>query len=172
MPDLPALAAREMLATVPTVMRTIRCEMRGCRTPGLSVPQFRALGFVHRHPGTALSDVAEHMGLSLPAMSRLIDGLVQGRLIVRRHHLRDRRCMTLRLSAPGSVLLETALAKTQAALAQRLAGLGKNELPLIVRALQLLQPLFAQATVCGQHDAAVPCPTRQKQHDTSTRKRA
>ena len=76
MSESPAHTARELMEVVPLVMRTFRAEMRGSRANDLSVPQFRALGFVHRKPGTSLSDVAEHIGLALPSMSKLIDGLV------------------------------------------------------------------------------------------------
>jgi hypothetical protein len=38
-----------LLDVLPQVMRAIRAEMRSHRALGLSVPQFRALGFVRRH---------------------------------------------------------------------------------------------------------------------------
>jgi DNA-binding MarR family transcriptional regulator len=63
----------------------------GGRAHGLSVPQFRALGFVHRHAGSSLSEVADHIGLTLPAMSRLIDGLVELQLMRRQSQSADRR---------------------------------------------------------------------------------
>ena len=68
--------AREVLDTVPLVMRFIRDQVRRRRTAGLSLPQFRTLIFLNRIKNSSLSAVAEHLGLSLPAMSRLINGLV------------------------------------------------------------------------------------------------
>ncbi|MBI4578561.1 MAG: MarR family transcriptional regulator, partial [Planctomycetes bacterium] len=69
--------ARHLLATVPVVMRFIRHEMRRHRRGGVTVPQFRALVFVSNHADASLSAMAEHLGLSLPAASRLVQGLVQ-----------------------------------------------------------------------------------------------
>src|SRR6185369_8728731 len=72
----PEESAEALLDTVPLVMRTVRQLMREQRSSDLSVPQFRALGFINRHPETSVSAVAEHLGLSVAATSRLVDALV------------------------------------------------------------------------------------------------
>src|SRR3982751_6748690 len=84
------VCGRELLDTVPLVMRVIRSHMRRHRS-GLTVPQFRTLCFVSTTDGSSLSAVAEFIGLSLPAMSRLVDGLVEQRLMDRRPCDDDRR---------------------------------------------------------------------------------
>jgi DNA-binding MarR family transcriptional regulator len=138
--------ARQVLEVVPLVMRTVRTEMRRHRAHHLSVPRFRALGFVQRCPGASLSDVAEHIGLTLPAMSKLIDGLVTRKLMTRRGHADDRRRVTLELTARGAALLQTARESTHVALAERLSQLGESDRAAIVRAMHILQPLFAHET--------------------------
>jgi hypothetical protein len=55
--------AREVMETVPLVMRFIHTEMRSRRAPLLSVPQFRVLMFLSGRPGAPLSSVAEHLGV-------------------------------------------------------------------------------------------------------------
>ena len=70
--ESPAECARHVMETVPTLMRAIRKEMRSYREAGLSVPQFRLLIYLNRNEGVSLSDVAGHLGLSLPAMSRMV----------------------------------------------------------------------------------------------------
>ena len=67
---------RQILEAVPMVMLAIRTWMRSHRGSDLSVPQFRVLVYLHRHEGSSLSDIAEHVGLTLPSMSKMIDGLV------------------------------------------------------------------------------------------------
>jgi hypothetical protein len=57
--------AREVMETVPLVMRFIHTEMRSRRAPLLSVPQFRVLTFLSGRPGAPLSSVAEHLGVAL-----------------------------------------------------------------------------------------------------------
>ena len=142
--DWPAQAAKAVLRVVPRVMQALRAEMRACRTLPLSVPQFRALYFVARHPAASLSDVATHVGVALPSMSRLVEGLVARKLVARTGHAADRRRLVLQLTGRGQALVQAAHALTEASLAARMAALGAEELQLVVRAMELLQPMFAE----------------------------
>lgn len=72
----PTACAAAVLEVVPALMRVIRARMRAQRAAGLSVVQFRALGYVGRHAGAPLSALAEHLGLTPPATSRLVEGMV------------------------------------------------------------------------------------------------
>src|SRR2546423_14828906 len=73
--------AGEIMETVPAVMRFLRAKMRHHGAPFLSVPQFRVLVFLYRHPGASLSSVAEHLGVTCPTASVLFDRLGRGGLI-------------------------------------------------------------------------------------------
>src|SRR3954451_15009485 len=88
------VCAQHLLDTVPLVMRVIRTHMRRHRS-GLSVPQFRTLCFVSTSSGSSLSAAADFIGLSLPAMSRMVDGLVGGELLMRETADNDRRSIRL-----------------------------------------------------------------------------
>jgi len=138
-------AAGDILGVVPLVMRTVRAEMRRFRGPSVSVPQWRALGYVHRHAGTSLSEAGEHLGLTLPATSRLMDGLVERKLVMRRRDPEDRRCVRLEASARGRGLWLAAREFTQAALAERLSALRPGERAAVSRAMAILRQLFASA---------------------------
>jgi MarR family transcriptional regulator for hemolysin len=131
-----------MLDTVPLIMRTIRSEMRSHRTPELTVPQFRALAFLRRHTGASLSEAAEHMGLTLPSMSRIIDGLVVRQLVVRQTPPEDRRRVSLALTGSGQEMLQLARKATQACLAEALMTLSEAQRASIIEAMQMLRPLF------------------------------
>ena len=76
--------ARQLLDTAPQIMRFIRAEMRSHRGHDLSVPQFRTLTFVNRNPEVSLSHLADHLGLTLPSTSKLVDGLVNQKVVTRR----------------------------------------------------------------------------------------
>src|SRR5690349_21174241 len=97
-PVSPDNCARALLEVVPPIMRVIRAEMRSQSAPELSVPQFRVLAYVNNHPGASLSEVADHIGLTRPAMSVLVDGLVNRRLMLRETDRSDRRRLTLALT--------------------------------------------------------------------------
>ncbi|MCX5999878.1 MAG: hypothetical protein NTU41_09910, partial [Chloroflexi bacterium] len=60
-----------LMDVVPLVMRRIRMEMRRQGMPGLSVPQLRALIYLYRNEGASHSELAEHIGLGLPSMSKM-----------------------------------------------------------------------------------------------------
>ena len=137
-------AARLVLEVVPAVMRSVRAEMRASGALNLSVPQFRTLGYIDRHPDASLSEVAAHIGLTLPSMSKLIDGLVKRKLVMRAGHSDDRRRITLTLTARGDVLLQSAHASTQAALVEKLSALNATERATIAHAMEILHPLFAR----------------------------
>jgi DNA-binding MarR family transcriptional regulator len=149
MPVTPDQCARQLLEVAPLIMRAVRAEMRGRRRPDLTVPQFRALAFVGRNQGASLSDVASHIGLTLPSMSTLIDGLVARRLVTRLADPGDRRRVTLALTPRGRTTLQASREATQAHLAERLAALSASERATVMDAMRALHPIFAPGRAAG-----------------------
>src|SRR5436305_12902213 len=99
----PASAAAALLEVVPEVMRSIRLKMRQATSAELTVVQFRSLALADFQPGGAtVSDVAEHIGLTMPSASKLVDGLVRRGYLRRRSDLRDRRISSLGPTATGN----------------------------------------------------------------------
>ena len=138
----PDKCAGQILEVVPRVMRAIRAEMRSARAPDISVSQFRALAFINRREGASLSDVAEHIGVTPPSMSRMVDGLVARNLVKREAHPRDRRRLTLALTQRGRAMLKSARAATQSLLAARLATACASDRAAVAHAMAVLRPLF------------------------------
>ncbi len=104
----PDVAAAAILESVPLVMRAIRGRMREGRPAGMSVAQFRALLYLRRHPGSGLSEIADHLGTSVPAASELVSRLVRQVLVVRETDPAERRRIRLTLSATGTGQLDQA----------------------------------------------------------------
>jgi DNA-binding MarR family transcriptional regulator len=146
----PDACAQEILEVVPVVMRTIRAELRRHRAADLSVPQFRTLAFIDRNVDASLSDVAEHIGLTLPSMSKIVDGLVARKLVTRQTHPTDRRRMTLTLTARGQTALESSRAATRTCLAEDLAALSDRQRETIVQGLNSLRPIFMPPRETGR----------------------
>jgi DNA-binding MarR family transcriptional regulator len=134
--------AQEVLEVVPLLMRAIRAEMRRQRVHDLSIPQFRTLAYLNYNQGASLSDAAEFIGLTLPSMSKLVDGLVARQLVRREIPPQDRRRVTLTLTPAGSLAFQLAHEATEAYLARQLAGLPVEQRALISQAMQILRPLF------------------------------
>ena len=146
----PDVCAQEILEVVPSVMRSIRAEMRRHRTADLSVPQFRTLAFIDRNVDASLSDVAEHIGLTLPSMSKIVDGLVTRRLVTRQTAPDDRRRLTLALTPRGQSALQASREATRACLAEDLAVLTVHERETITQAMTILRPVFMPAGETGR----------------------
>jgi DNA-binding MarR family transcriptional regulator len=138
----PHETAGELLDVVPRVMRVVRAQMRSHRAADLSVPEFRTLGFLNGHAGASLGDVADHIGLTLPSISKLVDILVERKLVIREFDPGDRRRVTLALTGRGRAILQATHGPTQAHLAEVLTALSQTERATVVQAMQVLRPLF------------------------------
>ena len=147
MPTTAQQCAHEILDVTPNIIQAIRVQMRAQQHHDLSVPQFRTLNFLSRYPGSSLSAVAEHIGLTLPTMSVLIEGLVQRELVDRTADVRDRRRVLLTLTPEGKLLHTEALDAAATWLAALLEPLDENERATIVQALEMLRPLFIATPV-------------------------
>ena len=144
MSELPEQCAREIMETVPQIMQAIRVEMRLGRGANISIPQFRALRFVQTHPDSSLGDLAEYLGLTPPSASKLVDGLVKQALVSRQESSSDRRRLILALTSTGESLVNQSRTSAQSSLAQTLDTLSDQDLDVVARAMQLLNPLFAK----------------------------
>jgi DNA-binding MarR family transcriptional regulator len=154
------LCAEELLETVPLVMRVIRTYMRGHRS-GLTVPQFRTLCYTDSTPEGSLSDTADFIGLSLPAMSRLVDGLVDKGLMKRRASDNDRRHLRLSLTPAGQTALRGARAQAQAKLAEVVTQLDTTQHSALIDTMRMVRELFANEVTADDEFVAVPERVRQ-----------
>ena len=138
----PEQCARAVLETVPLLMRTIRQEMRQQRPAELSLPQFRTLRILQRHPALSLSQLAAHLDLTLASSSKLIDVLVKHNFVVREASQTDRRKIILQLSEHGSNTLAAVEQSTHARLAELFTVLREDEQLAITQALYTLHNIL------------------------------
>lgn len=116
--------------------------MRQHRFAGLSIPQFRTLGLLSFSPQASLSCVADYIGSSLPAASRMIDGLVLKKLVGRKECCHDRRQISLVLTPLGrSAFIESRQA-AQRQLGEQLTGLSENKKKCVIEAMGYLGEIF------------------------------
>jgi long-chain acyl-CoA synthetase len=73
----------------------------------LSVPQYRILMFLDEG-ATVASKLADHLAVSRPTITAVVDGLVARGLVERRTHDQDRRRVGHALTAAGRQLLQEA----------------------------------------------------------------
>ena len=135
--------ASALIETIPEVMQEIRRHVRSSRSSDLSVLQLRALAFLASAPGSALSAVAEHVGLTLPSMSTQVSNLVGRGLIHRAPSSTDRRCITLMLTEEGRLLLNRVRQKARDSMKAELAHLSADQRSQILDAVALLRSVFS-----------------------------
>jgi DNA-binding MarR family transcriptional regulator len=138
--------AREVLESSPPIAWFIRRNMRSHRG-GLSLAQFRSLIRVNRPPAASLSDVAEHLGASLPTTSRIVQGLVDKGLLSRAGCRWDRRQITLELTAKGRDMLQTARKATQESMQAELTKLTGPQRQSVIKVMRMLRELFWPPTL-------------------------
>jgi DNA-binding MarR family transcriptional regulator len=136
--------AHDVLDVVPLAMRAIRKKLREHSAQLLTVPQFRTLLFISANKGASLSEVADHIGLTLPSMSSLVDGLVTRNFVIRTTHRDDRRRVDLTLTERGETTLRSARNATQDYLKERFSHLSETERGTIVRGMRTLRAVFSE----------------------------
>ncbi|MDX6624240.1 MAG: hypothetical protein QOE75_2172, partial [Solirubrobacterales bacterium] len=86
-------------------------QLRVIEDSGLSMTQCKSLlelgGLGREAEAWQVGDLAEHFGVSVPSMSRAVDGLVKKGLATRIEDPDDRRARRVAITAKGQDLVET-----------------------------------------------------------------
>lgn len=101
-----------------TVARLSRLVERALDKTGLTLAQYRVLGFLARGPEAA-ARLAERLTVTRPTLTGVVDGLVAQGLVARTRDGADRRRVHHALTAEGRAALATA----DEVVGERLAGL-------------------------------------------------
>jgi len=134
--------AHAVMQTVPAVMRAIRAEMRRNGDPLFSIPQVRALAYLHRNPGSCLFHLAEHLGVTRPTASTLVERLVRRGMVSRAEDPQERRRVVLRLTPLGLRHFRRTRQATRRWMATVLSRLSAVELRHIKKGVTVLAAPF------------------------------
>ncbi|HTE47554.1 MAG TPA: MarR family transcriptional regulator [Gemmatimonadaceae bacterium] len=102
----------------------------------VTLPQVLLLTRLRQTPGCTMSELAEQLNLSLPAVSQAIDRLVRGRLAARKEDREDRRRKRLVTTDAANALLDRlirARAREFEQGAARLSGKVRADLTKVLR---------------------------------------
>jgi len=105
--------SQRVVEVVPLVMGVIGARPHERRAAHMRVPQFRAMLYVNRCQDTFLSELADHVGISRPSLSKLIDGPADHRPVGRGACQGDRRRFSLCLTPKAEDELGAAYTRTQ-----------------------------------------------------------
>jgi len=117
--------------------------MRSTAPPGLTVVQLRALTFIGRQPGSGLSTLAEHLGMSPPSASALVNRLVRDDLLHRAIDPAERRRIRLQLTDAGAARVRTARRSARTWLRNALAEFSADDLGRLSTSLDVLEHIGA-----------------------------
>lgn len=145
--------ARALVEVSSLVMRHVRAVVRRQQTAGLTYTQIRALSAVVSRQATSVTEVAEFLGLGLPTTSKVINELVRRGLMVRDSAPDDRRRVLLAGTEAGRRLLEEAVEPAYATVAELLEPLDQAGKATVLRAMELLQPMFLPSGRYGEDDS-------------------
>jgi DNA-binding MarR family transcriptional regulator len=94
---------------------------------GLSFTQMKALFLLTELEEASVKDLADRLSMSLPAMSRAVDGLVGRGVVARRECEHDRRSRLIALLPEGREVLDRVSAAREAAIVAFAAELTDEE---------------------------------------------
>jgi DNA-binding MarR family transcriptional regulator len=94
---------------------------------GMAFTQMKALFILSEHEQLSVKDIAGRLAMSLPAMSRSVDGLVQRGYVARKECASDRRSRLVTLLPAGREVLGRVMAARGAALVEFASELSDAE---------------------------------------------
>ena len=137
-------AAHALIEGVPRLARLMRKDLRMHSSGLFTEPQFRVMAVLYREGAHCLSSLAEYQGVSLPTMSKLVQGLEARELVGRRRDPRDRRRVMLELTPAGESAYEALLRRTESHIVDWIRPLSGEQCEDIVRVFDLLVRRFEE----------------------------
>jgi DNA-binding MarR family transcriptional regulator len=149
--------SRDMYALMNHLMRVSNLQTFGMIAElDLSFTQIKALCALDtEREERSVKALAESMGVSLPAMSRAVDGLYERGFVDRQEDRIDRRMKRVRLTPAGEAMTNSLAAGRLSGIREFLDSLSEEQASALARALELilagrediaaLRPALAQA---------------------------
>lgn len=145
-------AVREVLETIPLVMRALYAELRHIEY-ALPPAHFRLLHILAERPHN-LSELAEKQRVSRPTMSNSISTLVERGWVKRVRDPHDRRMVLIELTPAGREMLSEIRRQAEERVTELLAPLSPAECDQLVVGLTVLRAALSR--VAGNTECTEP----------------
>jgi DNA-binding MarR family transcriptional regulator len=129
--------ASELMEIIPRAMREIRASNRSRGGAQMPLPHYRVLANIWRIPKTN-KELAEDLGLSVAATSRLISALEERGLVKRASDEVDRRAINVSITKMGLQLFTSIRSGTCHLIAERLNELSSKEQAELEKGLRVI----------------------------------
>jgi len=104
----------------------------------LTYAQSQVLFHVVDHPGCHMGEVAKAFGVTLPAVTHIIDRLEEKKFVVRGDHPADRRVYVLEATAQGRALVEELHGMQMRSVEEVLARMTAGDRDRVIKGLEAL----------------------------------
>ena len=110
----------------------------------LTYAQSQVLFYVADHAGCHMGDVAKAFGVTLPAVTHIIDRLEQKQFVVRGDHPADRRVYVLEVTRQGKALVQELHGLQMRGLDEVLARMSTEDRQRVIKGLEALVDAASQ----------------------------
>jgi DNA-binding MarR family transcriptional regulator len=107
---------------------------------GLSLQEWRVCAALHHKPQQRLAELAEHTAAEPSTLSRMVEGLLQRRLLVRNRSADDARALALSLTPEGDALVQRIIPLAQLYERVALSGIAPAQVELL---REMLRRIYA-----------------------------
>ncbi len=111
----------------------------------LTYAQSQVLYYVGDHPGCHMGDVAKAFGVTLPAVTHIIDRLEQKQFVLRGDHPGDRRVYLLELTREGKALVQELRTMQKRGVEEVLARMSAEDQHRVIKGLEALVDAATEA---------------------------
>ncbi|MBN1260804.1 MAG: MarR family transcriptional regulator [Anaerolineae bacterium] len=139
--------AHALIEVTPQLVRLMRRDLRIHSAGMFTEPQFRVMAYLFREGSQCLSTLAEYQGVSLPTMSKLIQGLESRGLVSRDRDPTDRRRVILALTIAGRAAYESLLRRTENHIVDWIRSLSYQEQVRVIETFTQLDELFMKVNL-------------------------
>ncbi|MBL0419644.1 MarR family transcriptional regulator [Ramlibacter sp. AW1] len=142
-PAVPATAEFDLADAVPYLvtragMRMGQAFSKQLRSFDLNLAEWRVCAALHERPHQRLSDLAVQTTAEPSTLSRIVDGMIQRKLVARERSEDDARAIALRLTPEGVDLTQRVIPLAQLYERVALAGLSKPQVDSLKAMLRKL----------------------------------
>lgn len=132
--------AKSLIDLAPKMIRLVKSEISSAAEGTISHPQFRILSNLSRG-ANSVSQLARDQGVSQPAMSKMIDLMVEKELVRRSNASVDRRQTHLEITKKGIALYLQLKKKAAKKMQGKFSNLSQHEINLAIRSAAHLDHL-------------------------------
>src|SRR5712692_6955971 len=111
----------------------------------LTYAQSQVLFYVAEHPGCHMGDVGKAFGVTLPAVTHIVDRLEQKQFLLRGDHPADRRVYLLELTRQGKALVQELRTMQQRSVEVVLTRMSSDDRAKVIKGLEALVDAATEA---------------------------